>query len=853
MVQYQQQYYNGGDMFYPQAQLTQDIQMQSQPYTQQQLSNQQYQYYQQQQQQLYQGSMMPNNLDTSQYMQMFLNQQQHQQNSVFTQSTLPQSTIQQPQATQVSQQQPYIQIVNQTINQTIPNINISPIITNLDIAVDQQPSQVWVPQKKPLSLQEQKRQERIKQIQKYIEEKNEKNFISKADKMFQKLSKIAIKTKDSLRGVGSLELNFIHDLEQQKQRIRHSNKLGQDIEKITNTIELNKYRFSLRMSMNDLICEKRPSIQKNGKMSKYSQLTYKLNLISPFKPKKDRKKKPLFYVSDHCYLRLTSNLINQYAYCGDNFEQNIFVLDGIRLKIISKDNLLFKFNKNYSKIYNEKDELNFDIDMDQDLEIALQENEIAFQNQKSNDLNANEHINAIPNVIPSVKDLQELQELSSYRNQHQQMKPISQVLQYRLQKDLQPSLEKRNPQNELMKLYTIEEMFKSLKADQIPTICGVLQNLKLISESYEDLPDAQTKNKLDHLRHTYSGELLSILDENIITIILIEEGFSNITQNLLIGPTIVVLHYPKRQLSSNLEIYLETKINEQSIHIIANPEQNFLSPKQCIQDFKDQQLTMINYISPEIITRNQLLIKARIIDINFIKFEFVCQLCKGGTLLSSAKCINSCSRPRPLMKINMRCTIKDEHDGEAFISLNDERCCKVFGIDYYNIDTFKDYFFTHGVFYYKSYQKFTAEYGAVLEFFKNSQTQKQYIFLCVPYCKVGYDELSLFSQTCNQDKLIGMIKRCLRLKSTEQALHKDIQDEFNKQLEKYQMQKQVFVNGEIREAIDFSNKKVLRSFICLKGVKIIDEKKQQSSNNKKKNIALNFGKEAFNELYSKYN
>ena len=88
----------------------------------------------------------------------------------------------------------------------------------------------------------------------------------------------------------------------------------------------------------------------------------------------------------------------------------------------------------------------------------------------------------------------------------------------------------------------------------------------------------------------------------------------------------------------------------------------------------------------------------------------------------------------------MRCTIKDDENAEAFISLSDERCCKVFGIDISNIDIFKDYFFINGVFYYKSFQKFTPEYGKVLEFFKNIRAQKSVIFNCVPYCRIGYDD-----------------------------------------------------------------------------------------------------------------
>jgi hypothetical protein len=53
----------------------------------------------------------------------------------------------------------------------------------------------------------------------------------------------------------------------------------------------------------------------------------------------------------------------------------------------------------------------------------------------------------------------------------------------------------------------------------------------------------------------------------------------------------------------------------------------------------------------------------------------------------------------------MRVTIQDQHDAnnsEAFISLKDEHCFKVFGISSACMDVFKEYFFMHGVFYYKS-------------------------------------------------------------------------------------------------------------------------------------------------------
>lgn len=57
----------------------------------------------------------------------------------------------------------------------------------------------------------------------------------------------------------------------------------------------------------------------------------------------------------------------------------------------------------------------------------------------------------------------------------------------------------------------------------------------------------------------------------------------------------------------------------------------------------NRQTSILTMISPEIVTRNMLNIRVKIIDINFIKFEFVCVLCNGGTLLSTARCINKCN------------------------------------------------------------------------------------------------------------------------------------------------------------------------------------------------------------------
>lgn len=72
----------------------------------------------------------------------------------------------------------------------------------------------------------------------------------------------------------------------------------------------------------------------------------------------------------------------------------------------------------------------------------------------------------------------------------------------------------------------------------------------------------------------------------------------------------------------------------------------------------------------------------------------------------------------------MICTICDEDKespgGEALINMTDGACCRIFGINSTSIDVFKEYFFSHGVFIYKSFGSTTTEYDNVLSYFRNS-------------------------------------------------------------------------------------------------------------------------------------
>lgn len=78
----------------------------------------------------------------------------------------------------------------------------------------------------------------------------------------------------------------------------------------------------------------------------------------------------------------------------------------------------------------------------------------------------------------------------------------------------------------------------------------------------------------------------------------------------------------------------------------------------------------------------------------------------------------------------------------------------MFGINSASIDTFKEYFFQHGVFTYKSLAQPVEEYFQVLDFFKSCQILKKWLFECVPYCGFGKKD-----PQSNLEKMFAQLRR----------------------------------------------------------------------------------------------
>ena len=75
--------------------------------------------------------------------------------------------------------------------------------------------------------------------------------------------------------------------------------------------------------------------------------------------------------------------------------------------------------------------------------------------------------------------------------------------------------------------------------------------------------------------------------------------------------------------------------------------------------------------------------------------------------------------------------------------MSDSLVCMIFGIDFDTSDIFKEYFFLHGIYAYRSTKPGacnTPEYHKVINFFKSSQTENYHNFVAIPFAKIGYGE-----------------------------------------------------------------------------------------------------------------
>ena len=108
-----------------------------------------------------------------------------------------------------------------------------------------------------------------------------------------------------------------------------------------------------------------------------------------------------------------------------------------------------------------------------------------------------------------------------------------------------------------------------------------------------------------------------------------------------------------------------------------------------------------------------------IIDINFVKIQYKCDVCKNE-IQNEIICRNGCTIKQPILNLQVLCVVQDG-TSKASIELKNEKCIKAFGITDNIKQTFKDYCLKMGTFIFPSNQH-SYQYKDIQNIFKKNET-----------------------------------------------------------------------------------------------------------------------------------
>lgn len=127
-----------------------------------------------------------------------------------------------------------------------------------------------------------------------------------------------------------------------------------------------------------------------------------------------------------------------------------------------------------------------------------------------------------------------------------------------------------------------------------------------------------------------------------------------------------------RKVSNNLDIYVQLQYNPHNLHVIGEI-------KDQISDFQaSAHLTLIKMIPTDHIIRYIMKICGLIVEINFIKVQYKCDVCKAETM-NEQVCRNGCFIKSPILVLQVLCLVQDG-TSKASLELKNEKCIKAFGI-----------------------------------------------------------------------------------------------------------------------------------------------------------------------------
>ena len=137
-----------------------------------------------------------------------------------------------------------------------------------------------------------------------------------------------------------------------------------------------------------------------------------------------------------------------------------------------------------------------------------------------------------------------------------------------------------------------------------------------------------------------------------------------------------------------------------------------------LNDFQaSAQLTLLKTLQTDSIIRHILRICGLIVDINFIKVQYKCDVCRAETV-SEQVCRNGCFIKQPILVTQVLCLVQDG-TSKASLELKNERCLKAFGI--VDLQRLKEYCLKFGTFIYPS-STHNFMYKEILGTFRRQET-----------------------------------------------------------------------------------------------------------------------------------
>lgn len=153
-------------------------------------------------------------------------------------------------------------------------------------------------------------------------------------------------------------------------------------------------------------------------------------------------------------------------------------------------------------------------------------------------------------------------------------------------------------------------------------------------------------------------------------------------------------------------------------------------------------ITLIKLIPQNTICRSIIKVSAFVVDIQFIKIQYLCNVCRQD-IDNEQICRNGCFIKEPRLKILVFCVVQDG-SAKAYLSLKDEPCKRAFSLQEKNLKVilflicqrFKEYCLKYGAFVYPANRNFNFLHNEIISCFKSSYSLRNLLIYCQPYCKV---------------------------------------------------------------------------------------------------------------------